>query len=148
MSNKRTVNSGCTCGCNKSNLVLTVTQLENQTVLEPENLENRDKILVLSRNINNAYMVKVMSTLTVKAMAEAIEDFDVAFLLVEMTEPAAPVDPGTDPGTTTDPENPGGTTETPGTTPDPENPDNTGGTGDTTGDDPAKEETGNGGSGN
>lgn len=79
--------------------MLTTTQIENQTVLSQENLENKDKIMVLSKNINNAYMVKVMSTLTVKTLVEAINDPEVAFLLVEMKEPAAPVEP--------EPENPG-----------------------------------------
>lgn len=108
---KKTINPACGCGCNTQAKVLTVTQLENQSVLEMENLENRDKILVLNRNINNAYMVKVMSVLTVKALVEAVADTNTAFLLVEMKEPAAPADPGT----TTEPENPdGGNTENSG----------------------------------
>lgn len=72
---------------------MTVTQLDGKKVLEPENLENRDKVLVLSKNINGAYAVKVMSTLTVKAMVEAISDPNTAFMLVEMKEPAAQVEP-------------------------------------------------------
>lgn len=107
---KRTVT--CNCGCMKPAEVLTATQLENQTVLNSENLANRDKILVLSKNINNAYMVKVLSTLTVKGMVEAINDPEVAFLMVEMKEPAAPVEP--------EPENPD--TTTPDTSKEPENP--------------------------
>lgn len=118
----------CTCGCAKPKEVLTATQIENQAILNPENLENRDKILVLSKNINNAYMVKVMSTLTVKDMMTAISNPEVAFLLVEMKEPAAPVEP--------EPENPGTDTENPkepdtgngGTDTEPETPD-TGGDG-------------------
>lgn len=114
MATKRTdtctCGSGCTCGCN-GNEILTTTQLENSTVLNAENLENKDKILVLSKNINNAYMVKVMSTLTVNDLVKAINNPGVAFLLVEMKEPAAPVNPenpGNTGGTgTTDPENPG-----------------------------------------
>ena len=112
-TNTCTCGSGCTCGCN-GNEILTTTQLENSTVLNAENLENKDKILVLSTNINNAYMVKVMSTLTVNDLVKAINNPGVAFLLVEMKEPAAPVEPE-NPGTTT-PENPGTTTpENPGT---------------------------------
>ena len=115
----------CNCGCNKPKEVLTTTQLENQTVLNPENLENKDKILVLSKNVNNAYRGKVMSTLTVNDLVKAIGNPEVAFLMVEMKEPAAPVEP--------EPENPGTTTpDTPkepdmgngGT--DPENPDTEG----------------------
>lgn len=103
----------CSCGCSTQKKVLTVTQIDNKTVLEPENLENRDKILVLSKNVNNAYGVKVMSTLTVKDLVRDIEDPNVAFLLVEMKEPAAPVEPeepgesGTEPTDPATPEEPG-----------------------------------------
>ena len=114
-------NNKCGCGCSKKELVLTVTQLDGQTILEPENLENRDKILVLSKNINNAYNVKVMSTLTVRDLAKAIQDTNVAFLLAEMQEPAAPAAPeepekpdNGDSTETTEPEDP----DTEGTTDD------------------------------
>lgn len=133
MANKRTaINPNCTCGCNAATEVLTATQLDNQAVLSPENLENKDKILVLSKNINNAYMVKVMSTLTVNDLVKAINNPEVAFLMVEMKEPAAPVDPE-NPDTTT-PETPDpGTGEGGGTeTTDPETP-STGESGENTG---------------
>lgn len=117
---KRTATT-CNCGCKKPTEVLTTTQIENQAVLNPENLENRDKILILSKNINNAYMVKVMSTLTVKDLMTAINNPEVAFLLVEMKEPepekpgtTTPEEPDTAPGPDTgdnkeptDPEEPG-----------------------------------------
>ena len=109
--NKKNTNM-CSCGCSGRNLVLTVTQLDSQTVLEPENLENRDKILVLTQNANGPYTVKVMSTLTVEATVKAIQDPNVAFLLAEMQEPVAPVEPE-EPGTTApeEPDNGDGTEE-------------------------------------
>lgn len=107
--NKGNTNN-CICGCNKGNEVLTVTQLDGKIALKPENLGDRDKTLVLSRTVNGAYTVRVLSTLTVGVAADAAEDPNAAFLLAEMKEPAAPVEPeepdNADGAETTEPEEP------------------------------------------
>lgn len=103
----------CQCDTKKPAKVLTVTQLDAQTVLEPENLEKRDSIWVLSKNINDTYTVKVMSCVLMKDIIKAVKNPEAAFILVEMKKPAASVGPGTtNPATTPEnPDNPGNATE-------------------------------------
>lgn len=96
----------------KPQTVATVTQLDSQKVLDPENLARKDNILVIYPNINNGYSVKPLAAIRVEEMVRFMNDSKAAFLLMEQKEPPAeePTDPGTgDGGGTepTEPENPG-----------------------------------------
>ncbi|MCM1224092.1 MAG: hypothetical protein NC548_57535, partial [Lachnospiraceae bacterium] len=132
------------CSCNTSKKpakILSVTQLDAQTVLEPENLANKDNILVLTKNLNGYWNVKLLSSLTMKTVTEAMDNStSAAFLLIEQKDP--PADPAEEP---TDPDNPDNPDITEPT--DPTDPDNPGSTGTDTGEGD-KEDVTDGGDGN
>ena len=83
----------------KPQTVATVTQLDSQKVLDPENLARKDNILVIYPNVNNGYSVKPLAAIQVKEVVRFMNDSKTAFLLMEQKEP-----PAEEP---TDPENPG-----------------------------------------
>ena len=53
----------------KPQTVATVTQLDSQKVLDPENLARKDNILVIYPNVNNGYSVKPLAAIQVKEAA-------------------------------------------------------------------------------
>lgn len=80
----------------KSSNVLTVTQIDPQTVLSQENLKNKDIILCIHPTINYGWNLKPLSTMPVKDVVRLMNDSSAAFIALSYKEPTveAPSGPG------------------------------------------------------
>ncbi len=84
------------CESSKPQKVLTVTQIDAQTLFSQENLENKQNVLCIYMTINNGWAVKPLSTMPVKDAVRLMNDHSAAFVVLGYKEPTVetPSGPG------------------------------------------------------
>lgn len=84
----------CNCGCSEAAKVLRVTQIDSQAVLDPENVEKRKDIMLISKNVNGVWSLTPICKVTLNAVAEAMKAGNAAaFIRMEWVEPSEEPEP-------------------------------------------------------
>lgn len=80
----------------KSGKVLTVTQIDPQTVFSQENLENKQNVLCIYPTINGGWGVNPLFTMPFNDVVRLMNDSSAAFVVLGYREPTAeaPSGPG------------------------------------------------------
>lgn len=97
----------CNCGCSEAAKVLRVTQIDSQAVLDPENVEKRKDIMLISKNVNGVWSLTPIYKVTLNAVAEAMKAGNAAaFIRMEWVAPSEEPEPPA-PETPDEPDGPG-----------------------------------------